>query len=577
MRSSISHLILAGLALISLLVLTYAVNTPILFSLENRTGTLNHRDLQHETTITQANSSSVLSLMDELLQNTATITIRISARDLESAKEQIREALADTEHLEHVVIDLDLEGSDINEFAQENRKTLQELYEIVNESGRFEELRSVEVHQTDPSSNQTRSIVYEGEALNQTIHERVNTTRSREDRIAAIGEAYGLNTTAYRRSTSSLQNFTASITEEQENLVTSESPLAPSTISIGIAPARGTYNETLAVAGTVSGRPGGGNATLEVILDSRSAGTAEVDPSGNYRYLLPIRRIASGTHFVYVVTGSALSDIEQFEVFPLDTSLTLTVTPSAGIGTTGASCSGALFTADRRPVADATVSLTIDGRAGTETVTNADGSYLYHANLTPGTHTITAAFSDEGLPLNRSRSMPTTINIVPGPGPLMSLLAVAIVGITSIISGNWYLRRSRNTVPLPKKPLQIAEAYPESTEPAESKPGVADMDLHALAAALLSTGEPREGVALLYHALLDWLEVTPRIHLIRTMTPRELLDYYRNRQFASCLADFVELHERICYAGQTPDSGERERFIGLFVGILAPTPGDANE
>ncbi len=578
MRTSVSHLILAVLALASILMLTYAANTPVLFSAENRSGTLYHRDLQHETTIEQTNSSTVLPLMDELLQDTATITIKINARDLEGAKKQIRAALTHAEHLENVVVDLEMEGSDADEFVRENKKDLKELYEIVNESGRFEEVQSVEIRQKDRTSNRTRSIVYEGEALNRTIHEKANSTRSREDRIAAIGDRYGLNTTAYRQSMSLLQNITGTIAAQQQNFAAAAGPLAPSVASLELVPDRGTYNDTITIAGTVSDLSEGRNASVEIVLDSHSIGTASIDPSGSYRYLLPIEKIASGTHFVYVRAGSSLSDIEQFDVFPQDTAITLEAAPASGIGTTAASCTGSLLTAGGHPVAHAPVNFTIDGRTGAESVTEADGSYVCLINLTPGTHTITAAFSGEDFPLNESSSQPITINLIPGFGSSTNLMAVAIVGIASILGGNWYLRRSRNAVPPPEKPLSITESPPEAEVlEQENEPRMADEDLRLLGSTLISTDDPREGVALLYRALFERLATMTRVPLTRAKTPRELLENYRNQPFASTLADFVELHERICYAGRIPDSRERQRLVELFIGILTPIPGDDDE
>ncbi|MDN7025345.1 DUF4129 domain-containing protein [Methanoculleus sp. FWC-SCC1] len=581
MRSSVSSLVLAVLALASILMLTYAASTPVFFSAENQSKTLYHRDLQYETATDPADAGMVLGLMDGLLQDTAEITIRIKAHDLDGAEEDLRAALEHAEHLQNVVVDLDLEGSDADTFARENEQCLRDLYEIVNDSGRFDEVRSIEIREHGLDANRTRSIVYEGEALNRTITEGVSSVTSRQDRIAAIGEAYGLNTTEYRQSLGALEALPAAVAAGQQSLAAAAGTLPGATISIGVVPGRVTYNDTLAIAGTVSNTSGEGNASVEIILDSRPAGTALADSSGAYRYLLPVREIASGTHFVYAGVGPALSGVAQFAVLPEDTSVTLAVTPSSGIETAGASCTGRILTADGEPVADAPVSFIIDGRTGTETVTGADGWYRHAINLTSGTHTITAVFSGEGFPLNGSSSQPVTINLIPGFGSPAALLAVAFAGITSIVGGNWYIRRSRNSVPHPEKSLQTTwrhqtSAMPE-TESRQDTGMPADEDLQAVADALLSAADPREGVALLYHALLERLGPVTQAPALRTATPREVLKNYHAREFAPDLAAFVELHERVCYAGRVPDAGERQRLGELFIMILACAAGGGDE
>ena len=290
MNRRASYIILAAATVLVIALLAAEAADPVLYTAENIT-TGAHADPK---TIDgqKNNAAAVVPLMDELLDQTGTLTLTIKLRDYESAERDLARYSELTSRFDRLVITLDASETELGEFQRNNRKNLEALDSLLNDTRRFDHLQRLEIQVQD--GDQRRAIAYEGEALRQKMQKTYSAYASRESVMTGIGERYSLNTTPYRESVGHFSEIVDAADDWHRATAPQQSPLG-----ITVTPAEGRYGETIGSPGATPGTPG---TPSRIYIDSRAAGTATLNataptpgPTGSTGSRRP--------HLVYAAAG----------------------------------------------------------------------------------------------------------------------------------------------------------------------------------------------------------------------------------------------------------------------------------
>ncbi|KAF5053321.1 hypothetical protein DSECCO2_399560 [anaerobic digester metagenome] len=510
MNHRASHAILAAAAALVLVLLGAQAASPLLYTAEN-TSTGAHADPATIQKRSPGDADALVPLMDDLLGQTGTLALTIKLKDYESAERDLARYSELSRQFDRLVVRLDVSGTDIGEFQQNNRKNQEALEALLNDTRRFEDLKRLEIEVQD--GEQRMAIAYEGEALRQKMREGFASYAKRETATTRIAEHYGANATPYQESVEDFAEVADAADDRPTGGGTVRSPLG-----IAVTPDTGRYGETLRIAGRYAGGTPG--TAVEVYVDSRVAATVALDADGTYAYPYRVGRVLAGPHLAYATAGGVYSGVATFEVFPKNTTITLA---AAEVNATAVACTGNL-TAEDRPVTGAPVLLRVDDGTLVAGETDGNGTYRTEIVLPAGEHTLRAEFHAAGYPLNASGSEAATV-LIRGEGlsPLPFIAAIA-----AALGTGWYLRRRRPE-----------ESPPAAAEP-PAEPEIIETEPEVTAAGL----PPREAATVLFRAL------RARLGLPETKTPRDCA------LLAPDHAGFFERYERIRYAGEIPTEEE---------------------
>ena len=511
MNRRASHVILAAAAVLVLLLLGAQATAPLLYTAEN-TATAAHADPATVQKKSPGNADALVPLMDDLLGQTGTLALTIKLKDYESAESDLARYSELSRQFDRLVVTLDVSGTDIGEFQQNNRKNQEALTTLLNDTRRFDDLKRLEI-EVQGDDSQRMAIAYEGEALRQKMREGFSAYAERETATTRIAEHYGANATPYQASVEDFAEVADAADDRTGGGSTPKSPL-----DVAVTPGEGRYADTLLIAGTyIGGIPG---TPIEVYVDSRPAGTAALGDDRTYACSYRIGRVLAGPHLAYATAGAIYSEVATFAILTENTTITLAL---AEVNRTAVACTGNL-TAGDRPVTGAPVLLRVDDTTLISTQTDGNGTYAQDVVLPAGEHTLRAEFHAAGYPLNASESHEETA-VIPDEG----LSALPFVAALAAAAGTgWYLRR---------------RARPEES-PAAAAP-LPEPEIVETPAAVTIAGLPlREAATVLFRALRAWLG------LPETKTPRDCA------RIAPAHAGFFERYELIRYAGETPTKEE---------------------
>lgn len=513
MNIQASHVILAAAAVAALILLAGEATAPLLYTAQN-TSTAAHADPSTVPKESGKDADALIPLMGDLLGETGTLTLTIKLKDFESAERDLARYSELSAQFDNLVVKLDVTGNDIGDFQQNNQENLASLAALLNDTRRFEDLQRLEIDVLD--GEQRMAIAYENETLRQKMREGFSAYAEREATVTGITDHYDLNATPYRESVTNFAEIVNATEDRQEETGGS----ANSPLGIAVTPDNGRYGDLLSIAGTYAG--GTAETPIKVYVDSRVAGNANLDASGNYACAYLVNRTPTGLHLAYATAGTVYSAVTAFEVLPGETAITLAVEGGSAV-----TCTGNLTTIEGRPVTGAPVVLRVDGTRLVSTETDQNGTYTEQIALPVGEHAVRAEFTAAGYPLDASES-PTETVIVRSEGlsPLPFIAAIA-----AALGSGWYLRRRHRPAeePAAEPPMTVS---PEE-EAAATPPPVEIAGL-----------PPREAATVLFQAL------RARLGLPETKTPRDCA------RLAPAHAAFFERYEQIRYAGETPTDDE---------------------
>ncbi|KUK59601.1 MAG: Uncharacterized protein XD82_1859, partial [Methanoculleus marisnigri] len=188
MNRRASHVILAAAAVLVLLLLGAQATAPLLYTAEN-TATAAHADPATVQKKSPGNADALVPLMDDLLGQTGTLALTIKLKDYESAESDLARYSELSRQFDRLVVTLDVSGTDIGEFQQNNRKNQEALTTLLNDTRRFDDLKRLEI-EVQGDDGQRMAIAYEGEALRQKMREGFSAYAERETATTRIAEHY---------------------------------------------------------------------------------------------------------------------------------------------------------------------------------------------------------------------------------------------------------------------------------------------------------------------------------------------------------------------------------------------------
>jgi len=536
----LSLLVLIILSAVFLVLLAPSVLQPELYSIYNESSTPYHSNPATLQEYSSERSEDIQALMQELLDTPQPIVFNIKIRDFEEAEREFEEYREKSEYFNDVVVNLDLSESALGDFSRENRRNMDALERMINQSAGFDEINRLEVrYRSEENPALLYTISYEGEAVHSALQKTATQFRDREPDILEISDDLGLNTTRYEEAVSMLGEIIEEDRKEQEERELNRPELNISSLSLSVVPDSGRYGDALLVAGGYTYRR---LPEVTLVLDSRDWKTLEPDANGIFSTLLPIGRIRSGEHVIFATTGTLYSNIVPLTVIPTDTVLTLETWP--GDRWAEVFCYGELY-AGPIPLANAPVRILVDDFEALTVETGQDGFYFGSVNLTRGNHTLQAVFDDPAFPLNPSESGIQAVAIAPS---VPFLLAVSVGGgfiLLAFLGSVWYLRRREQVMTAEAATFSRTMPGPARAPPALRSP----VDTLIRYRDLFDAGEWSMAAVLLYRSLIERATPLPGPGEPYTLTPRELADRFSATSAGRPLRSFVSRYEEVRYGG----------------------------
>ena len=535
-------LVLVVLSAVFLALLAPYVLEPELYTKENGSYTAYHSDPAIMSAYSYERSTDIQAMMQELLDAPQQIVLNIQIRDFEEAKREFEEYKERSEYFSNVVVNLDLSESAVGDFRRENRKNMETLERMINESVRFDEVNRLEIKYRDEENPALLyTVVLEGEAIQNTLKKTSTQFAGREPDLLAVSTELGLNTTRYEEAVETMETIVEEDRRAQQQREERQLPLPPASLSLSVSPGTGRYLDTLRVAGTYtysSGEP------VTLVLDSRDWQTVVPDEKGVFSTTLPIERIREGQHVLFATTGTLYSNLAIFSVIPSDTVLSFWIYQGTDHWDE-VLLDGELF-AGEIPVAAAPVRILVDESEAAVVETDADGYYYGSVNLTKGNHTVQAVFDDPGFPLNPSESELREVDLAPS---VPFLLAVGVGGgafLLATVGVVWYLRR-RNPPAMPiAAPVRSDRTVIEPPEPAVLPPdSPSPVDTLIRYQERFAAGDWSGAALVLYRSVIHrFLPMDAD-----TLTPREVAARLAGTPAGVAFGSFVTRYEEVRYGG----------------------------
>jgi hypothetical protein len=549
----LSLLILAVLSVAFLGLLVPFIGSPDLYTLYNESYTEYHSNPATLWEYSYERSDSIQAMMQELLDAPHPIILNIKIRDFEEAKREFEDYKEKSRYFNDVVVNLDLTDSALDDFRKENRKNMEALERIINESARFEEINRLEIqYRSEENPALLYTVAYEGEAIHSALKKTNAQLREREPDILELSSKFELNTSQYQEAVDILAEILEEDRIRQQERELNRPQLSRSSLSLSVTPRTGRYGDTLRVDGAYTFLK---VQDVTLVLDSRDWKILQPDANGGFSTTLPIDRIRGGDHVIFATTGSLYSDLVSFTVVPTDTNLTLAT--YQGDRWDEVFFDGELH-AGPLPVSSAPVRILVDDFESLTFATDQDGYYYGSLNLTRGNHTLQAVFDDPAYPLNPSESGVQTLTLAPSVPFMLAAGVGAGAGIFAFLGLAWYIRR-KNSVPTATSrersspdrdgaipliaPVSAPESRPES--PALRSP----VTILLLYQDLFNAGEWSAAAALLYQSLAERFTPLPEVSDPSTLTPREFSSRLPPSSPKEPFREFIRRYEEVRYGG----------------------------
>jgi hypothetical protein len=584
---------LATVVVLSVIILSLIASqagTPALYSPKSDAVTPYHTNPAALEKITGDQAERLLPLMSDLLNTPGTLVLNLKYNDLDRAGRDLAEYRELTRSIDNLVINLDMSGSEVEEFRNMNQKNLQILSELFNETSRFEELNKLEIRYKDEKDPAIlTSITYEGQSLRNRVRQLYSEYRAQKEPMVEVSSDFELNTTNYEESHTDFAEIVRTIEQVQAQRTNDlqtlpVSALSSGTLSISVTPSQGVYNTVLTINGLYSGAEVV-QTPVEIFIDSEKVADINTDRTGYYRHSYTIRDIPEGIHTVFAVAGgSVYSDITGFAVNLLNTKLILLPPERSGGKYI---CRGSFSGISGEPLTNTPLQIITDKKTRHTVVTDGTGIYSTSVSLPPGTHTVQAIFQNRLLPLSPAESEVYTIDVprstvpfTPGgsapPDPVTLLVVAGVIG-ASVAGSIYYLRRRAGP-----RNESVSPIYGGSTDeitaressghltgedeqtPEDPAPVLKDQK-DAIDLLQLMKGHDLLAAAHdLFLSLRRNISIRLSLKHSESLTPRELCLKSRDLSFYDNLKLFIRRYEIVRYSGTVPSEDDRDELESTF-------------
>lgn len=585
MSHNIRYLVLAVLIIITLAALAFTIPAPLLYSLEKDTFPSPFHDNVEALKQQSLNSTTDISpQIQEVIDLSGPVSLNLQIHDFEQARRDLERFGHSRGSFKNLIVRLDMNESEIQEIEQNAALQQEILTTLLNTSESLESLQMMEIQYYSQDNNDMLTTVrLRGNELRKKVRGLNERYNNATNKVTAAGLKLGLNVTKTQEG----QMYVGQVIQEIEQPSTSTSTylkvdtsLIPGDdrVSLFIRPETGKFRDvieymgiSLALDGNTTLRADGKPITL--YLDDYPVSTVITDTFGFYNLKLPIDRLQTGTHNLYVRSPTTRSVNRTLTVIPMGSVTRLAVSKPDQNGFVN--CTGSVMGGPPAnfPVRSATIQIVWDKSHVIVTKTDSSGLFMREIQLPPGQHTVTAGFFGDGYPLNPSESEPQVIDISliqsiePDNKPVA--LLILTIGFFLLFPGAaaYYLwRMSRRDKPVPLT-SEVADYFDEE------EPGP-PLSLSDLWEPLSDTGTPaidplmpgtetlteyytrilrEQGISAAARGVYQHLagHIARDLHIKRhkTMTAREMSRNCRGKRYCGAFARFISVYERIRYGG----------------------------
>ncbi|MDD1657690.1 MAG: carboxypeptidase-like regulatory domain-containing protein [Methanomicrobiales archaeon] len=589
--------------------------SPELYVPQNHSSSQYHVNPQYSEITSWQSSRDLMEIMSALMDDTGSVVVKIREKDFETAEREYRRLVGQGHNFENIVVDLELSETEMGEFNRYNQRNQELIRRLLDDSKRFEELKSLEVRYRDEKNpSALYSVTYEGEGLKTQIQEVTRQYDQQAPAFTLLGQQFSLNTTGYLQSVSEVESLAqeAGATQEtrkaeadtlKRTSPVTAMPASVDSVTLEVQPDQATFGDTLRLTAWLTGRfPG--EQTVDVYLDSQRWASGRSDATGRFQYDLLVDRVRAERHVLYAAHEGVYSPLVNVTIVPTDAALSLEVRQLAE---RNVSVSGTL-TAAGLPVPGAEVNIYLDNIRVMNTLTGGDGVYRAFLPLQAGMYTFRTASSDSTFPLRAAESPPLTLT-VSGRAGAQSVITTIMIYATFLIlfsmgavvyyrhqrggGGPFEFRNPFAFLKLPRRkeipartPPEPAAAAPPPSEEASPPPPTAEEAattpdrsrefVLAQYRQLIIGGDHPNAVQGLYLFLRDQLARKYRIRDHRSFTPRELWRLTNNKTCFGDFTKFIHLYETVRYGGAALSPEESESLVRWFEGTSSAVESDSD-
>jgi len=160
------------LILVAFIAIARIAPLPVVFTPENvtypREGQLNIEFMKEKVLSSDA---TLYPVMQDLLDYTGPIMVSIRSDNFDEARQDIMDYVRRQGDLQHLIINLDMNETEIRDFLDSQERQAVILRELANTTSYFNDLSSLEVrYREENQSGALVSISYQGESLRERIH-----------------------------------------------------------------------------------------------------------------------------------------------------------------------------------------------------------------------------------------------------------------------------------------------------------------------------------------------------------------------------------------------------------------------
>lgn len=387
-------------------------------------------------------------------------------------------------------------------------------------------------------------------------------------------------------------------------------------LSLDVRPSSGIYNDTLLFEGTLI-RPGNPESTVDLFIDNNLLTTVKTDRTGRYSYAMTIEQMPAGNHPVQAQSAGLYSDVKVFQVLPVHSLTTLTITPVnnsalyectgrvAAINHTGEMIRKPLTIKDAEAILDtfwdnplsraglpvrfAPVEIIANNATLLQTMTDAEGQFSRRVAFPEGDNRVTAQFINDSYPIFSSTSEKRVVNVPTAdisvqngtetpPQRIPESLVIPVILLLFVGGAGYYLNRrsalfsrksdSLDLIAPPGTPGE-GPAAPESPggtgKPADTSPPElpAEDPLFIRYLRIQKTDGLSTAARAVYVHFTGIITKTLPVRNHQALTPREFLRSCEEKPFVAAFSSFISLYERVRYGGieNSETTGEFEESI----------------
>ena len=323
--------IIAGI--IALIILSQYVGNTILFSPKpENERTISHSDFLILTPISDSQKHAVEPLINEFFGSSATVVLSIKAKDFNKAEKSLQDLETASNSFENIVVNLDLNGTDIETFRNENKKSIEDLKSLYQDSSEFENLKKLSLNVDNSSDPQTvYSVSYQGKAIRDRVKNSYERFKQGYQDLSEVSSNLNISNTEFNNTNNEFSAIVNDIDEsyqEEESrandlLFSSKEKLSLDSLTLSISPNEGNYGDMLVFSGSMHGKGEVGNRSVDLIVDSRYLQNVTTDDHGNYYFDYVVDLINPGSHLAFSEYQSLASNISFFSIKKLDTEIIL--------------------------------------------------------------------------------------------------------------------------------------------------------------------------------------------------------------------------------------------------------------